>query len=445
MASFSFPSELNYSMLSSMYPSKKSEYRRQPINTRTFNTPGEEIQLILSKMDNSFWNPDTLAINFTVQYTCPATSSSYILGNGYSHFSRQVWTANSNGQKIETIQNPAELVNAVMNMTVEGFTKQSLATSMGFGEGLGYTNLGRNIVNGGAAEAVITQSFSIPVIGIMNTTKLIPAFVSDLQLDLTLNSLSRFIYEATDAVEPTAFAINSIEIVCESLTLEAASMAELLAMYPGILKLKSSSYLYGASQLAAGAVGVQDITYSHSLISLTEFIWWSSIANAGDKTFGGINPNLGANGYNLIINSTPYPSQPVKCDRGAECFYQLQKAWGSVYSTSHSGSITRSNFLKANSVPNPNTTEYSAYTQAGTAANAVVNSNSNKWYACIDLELINNFKDALYSGISTKDGTHTFRLNIDRALGAACALHYYSKFDVVLEFDYINRAVNVIQ
>lgn len=58
---------------------------------------------------------------------------------------------------------------------------------------------------------------------------------------------------------------------------------------------------------------------------------------------------------------------------------------------------------------------------------------------------MHNFKDALYSGINTKDGTNTFRLNIDRALPAVTtAISYYSHFDVVLEFDYINRVVNVI-
>jgi len=138
----------------------------------------------------------------------------------------------------------------------------------------------------------------------------------------------------------------------------------------------------------------------------------------------------------------PHPVQPVKCDKLAECMYQIKKAWGSLYSTDNNGTIARSNFRKAGT----SSGEYKAYTSGAlTDSNLGNASYSNKWYACIDLELINNFKDAMYSGINTKDGTHTFRLNIDRALPAyTFAISYYSHFDVVLEFDYINRVVNVI-
>jgi len=122
--------------------------------------------------------------------------------------------------------------------------------------------------------------------------------------------------------------------------------------------------------------------------------------------------------------------------------YQINKAWGSLYSTDNNGTIARSNFRKAGTASG----EYKAYTSGALTDNNLVNPlYSNKWYACIDLELINNFKDALCSGINTKDRTHTFRLNIDRAPpGYTFAISYYSHFDVVLEFDYINRVVNVI-
>lgn len=442
MANFAFPSELSYNMLANMYPSKKSEYRRQPINTREFSNAGEEVQLVLSKMENSFYDPNTLAINFVVEYPTSGNTQACILGNGYSHFSRQVWRANKNGALLETIQNPAELVNTLHNMTIEGQTKDSMALSLGYQDGWGYTNLGRRITNDAHLK---TQSYSIPLVGIMNNTKLIPAFISDLQLDLTLNQASNFIVSFTDlnapAALPTSFIIKKIEIVCEALTLEASSMAELLAAYPGLLSLKSESFIYTSSQLNVDDQGVKDITYAHSLNSLTEFIWWASPTDAVDKSFGGVNPNLGANGWQLIINSTPYPSQPVKCDRVAECYYQIQKAWGSLYSASHSGSFTRKNFARAIDAAG----EYTGYRTAMPEVAAVASEHSNKFYNVIDLEVINNFKDSLYSGINTKDGTHTFRLNIDRQLTTAATIHIYSKFDVILNFDYVNGEVNVVQ
>jgi len=318
MSNFSFPEELNYSMLASMYPSRKSEYRRQPLNTRVFSTAGEDIQLILSEQENSFYNTNILAVNFTVQYT-GAPVNSYLIGSGYSHFSRQVWTAISSCTKMETIQNPGQLFNAVMNMTVDANTKQNGEPTMGFANG-GYTNYGRSITTND-----VIQSYSLPLIGIMNTNKLLPAFISDFQLDLTLDAITNYIVTATDITSalPTGVAITNVEIVCEVLTLEASAMAELLRDYPGIIRMKSSSYLFGSSQLSALDSGVKDIIYSHSLNSLTEFIWWASPSDASDKTYGGVNSNLGSGGYQLIINSMPHPVQPVKCDRVAEAMYQI--------------------------------------------------------------------------------------------------------------------------
>ena len=180
MANFAFPSELSYNTLANMYPSKKSEYRRQPINTREFSTAGEDVSMVLSKMENSFYDTNTLAVNFVVDYITGDTTNACLLGNGYSHFSRQVWTAIKGGSKLETIQNPAELVNTLHNMTLEAFTKDSMSLSLGYESNCGYTNFGRVIDN---SPQLKTQSYSIPLVGIMNTNKLLPAFVSDLQLD----------------------------------------------------------------------------------------------------------------------------------------------------------------------------------------------------------------------------------------------------------------------
>jgi hypothetical protein len=46
-------------------------------------------------MENTFYDPNTMTINFTVDYTgvsagVAGADASYILGYGYSHFLRQV-------------------------------------------------------------------------------------------------------------------------------------------------------------------------------------------------------------------------------------------------------------------------------------------------------------------------------------------------------------------
>ena len=54
MSVLGFPEELNFQSLKSMYPSRKMEYRKAPMNAQTFSTAGQDIQLVLSKMENTF-------------------------------------------------------------------------------------------------------------------------------------------------------------------------------------------------------------------------------------------------------------------------------------------------------------------------------------------------------------------------------------------------------
>ena len=136
---------------------------------------------------------------------------------------------------------------------------------------------------------------------------------------------------------------------------------------------------------------------------------------------------------------------------------QNQKAFGALYSSNHSGSICKANFIKASTASTAvgGTGEYIAYnikpvkcagTDAALYAAWALYSNANKWYQVLDLEIINNLKETLYTGISTKGSTNTLRLNIDRPLSNAThAIHFYSCFDIILEFDYTNQVINVIQ
>jgi hypothetical protein len=460
MSVLGFPEELNFQSLKSMYPSRKQEYRKAPMNSQTFTSAGQDMQLVLSKMENTFYDPQTLCVNFTVDYLgitaggagaaygTAGVDGSFLLGSAYSHFSRQVVRPIS-GQPIETIDNPSMLVNAILNMTTDSYEKFALSTTMGFSPISAFTNLGTLIDNSTLINNK-TQSFSIPLIGCLNTAKLIPGFITDIEIDLTLNNLTNFIVSATNLTNanPTGYTIRNVELVCEAITLEESGMQQILAMFPGAFKLKSQSYLYGSSSLQSGAgPGTYDITYSHSLNSLKQFIWWSSPLNAWEKNYAGVCPNL--TGWQLLIGSTAYPQQLVKADRPSECFMQNQKSFGSLYSTSHSGSATKYNFAKASKVGGATATgEYAVYNQQpASMAGFIVAANANKWYQALDLEIINSLKETLYTGISTKGSTNTLRLNIGvQGLEAQPhAVHFYSSFDVILEFDYANQMINVIQ
>ena len=242
MSVLGFPEELNFNQLKSMYPSRKMEYRKAPMNAQTFSTAGQDIQLVLSKMENTFYDPNTLSVNFTVDYAgagagTSGTDASFLLGNAYSHFSRQVVRPIS-GQPIETIDNPSLLVNTIMNITTDPSEKVALSTTMGFLHSKEFTNLGA-LIDGTTAFNNATQSYSIPLIGCLNTSKLIPGFISDIEIDLTLNNIANFIINVTADDNVSGVTIKNVELVCEAITLEQSGMAQLLAMFPGAIKLKS--------------------------------------------------------------------------------------------------------------------------------------------------------------------------------------------------------------
>ena len=186
MSVLGFPEELNFQSLKSMYPSRKTEYRKAPMNSQTFSTAGQDIQLVLAKMENTFYDPNTLCVNFTVDYAgigagTEGTNGSFLLGNAYSFFSRQVVRPIS-GQPIETIDNPSLLVNTIMNMTTDSFEKLALSSTMGFYHQDAFTNLGALIDNDTLLNTK-SQSYSIPLVGCLNTSKFIPAFITDIEID----------------------------------------------------------------------------------------------------------------------------------------------------------------------------------------------------------------------------------------------------------------------
>ena len=115
----------------------------------------------------------------------------------------------------------------------------------------------------------------MPIIGILNTHKLIPLFCDEIELDFTVNNATNFLVTVfTTGTSSTTFQLEDIEIVGDVLTLEESGFNELLKMYPNGMSIKSESYLYGTSSIAAGATvkGSFDITYSHGLNSF-KFIW----------------------------------------------------------------------------------------------------------------------------------------------------------------------------
>jgi len=455
MSSYGIPEELTYESLSRLYPSVKSEYRKNPVNG-SFFLSGSDIQVRINKTQRSFLNPATLCLNFRVKHTINMGATApgagnvgiTILGNALSYFSQQVVKPIS-GQWQDTISYPGLISNTIMNMTTLGAEKDSMI-SLGYNgvDGAGYTNTGdviKNSTSGTNTAETVYRSYSVPIIGILNTHKLVPLFCDEIELNFTVNNADNFIVTTLPATTTIgAFQLEDIEIVGDLLTLEESGFNELLKMYPTGMSIKSESYLYGASSIPANAKGPYDIPYSHGLNSLKKFIWWASPAQQWEKSYGGVNPNL--QNYQLMIGASAYPQLAVKSYSLAEQFYQNQKSFGAFVSTAHCGSCDRNTMNKCSApvAGSRFTSEFVTYTstQPTTLAGLISPINSNKYYCSLDLELINQLKNTLYSGISTKGSTNLMRLTV--AEQCAAVVHnitYYSVYDAVITFDFMNGQI----
>ena len=460
MSDYKIPDELTYENISRMYPCVKQEYRKTPKNGSSF-TSGD-IQMVINKLSRSFGNPATLCLNFRVRHaitygaTAPVASANNIaiLGNALSYFSQQLVKPVS-GQWQDTISYPGLISNVLMNMTTDPFEKQGMV-SMGFNGSVatsGYSNVG-DIVTSVTTTANATEyiycSYSVPILGILNTNKLIPLFCDDIEIDFTINNQVNFLlsFIATANAIYAGFQIEDVEIVMDTLTLEETGFNALISQYPNGMSIKSESYLYGSSSLPATGLGTYDITYSHGLNSLKKFIWWSSPANSWELLYGGVNPNL--QNYQLFIGSTAYPQLAIKSYSAAEVYYQLSKSFGAFISTSHSGSINKQSLIKC-SLPlagSKFTQEYVAYIAArpttfDTAATSIYYpNNASKYYNSLDVEVINQLKNSIYSGISTKGSSNLLRVTIGAPLAAQIHnITFYSVYDSVITFDWQNGAI----
>ena len=441
------PSELNFSLPSSMVPSRKFELRVQPYGQSTFNTAGQSIKVTLPQMQRTLYNFQTAYILGTITFSLVSGSTvdtdfAYLLGSWYSLFSRQVVRAGS-GYVLETIDNPGLLANSIISMTMNDSERKCLESAFGFNAASPSSNLGPQLnvkaPFGGTDTATLNFTFAIPLIGLLNNSKLWPAWnAGDLEIELTLADVNTFITNKTAGKGVSGYSIGAVEFVTECLELAPEAYNMIMAQNPEKVVLKTQTYSYGSSSLAAKqGAGTVDIPFQIKVNSLKQLIWYSSPADAADKNFGGVNPNL--ENWQFVVNGISYPQRPVQAKYPAESFLQNQKSFGSVYSPSHSGSSARLQF-------NTGSTAYNPYYRAYTTAFANLPTQSNKWYQCLDLETINSNKESLYSGISTNGTTCTIRLNINTALADAVHnVQYWSCQDVMVVMDMIAGITSVVQ
>eukprot|EP00981_Chlorochromonas_danica_P015107 scaffold10504_cov244-Ochromonas_danica.AAC.1 len=137
-----------------------------------------------------------------------------------------------------------------------------------------------------------------------------------------------------------------MELVYDTIEIQQPFYGQLLAAHNNVLTIKSNYYQYGSTMsMVSGSTGNQQLTMAHKVRSMKQLIWACVPSDAWEMDYSGVNPNL--TDWCLSIDTKQYPQRAVSVRSVSEAYYQNSKAFGSVYSSSHSGNCRRATFAKA--------------------------------------------------------------------------------------------------
>ena len=452
------PYELIFDLPSSMLDSRKIEQRIQPYSQSQYTSAGQIAKFTIPQTDRTLASGQTMYLTgkLVLDGLSNTAASNYaILGSFYSMFSRQVVLAN--GTVWETIEKPGELVNLLINMTMNSSEKVSQSNSLGcasYQDEDSTSNIGLKIgmVSGLTTDTSTivnklkqTISFAIPIIGVLDANKYIPMWNSNIDLELTINALQNWFTAVETLAALTGseiFTLSDLELVFDSIELSPESFNMVMSNYPQKVFIKSQSYLAGTGNVSSGISGGQDIPINARLSSMKQlFFYFNNSTNCADQTFGGINPN--ANDIVFITNGKYYPQRPIKCTNPSECYMQIQKSFGSIKTYSHSGCIGKNEFCRRDKVDTDKMYKTTQTSKTALGSRSDGTGGGNKFYLAIDTEIINTNKASLYNGIQTGVNSN-IRVNIADPLTNGYTCFYWCCYDVLLEMDFttgISRAI----
>jgi hypothetical protein len=453
--SVALPSELDFSLPASLPDNRSYEIRTQPTNGATFastaTSGGSVIQLSLPLLQRSFYESNTMyltgritMVNSLAAGTAQTTGIALSPGGIYGLFSRMTVRA-SNGNTLDDIQNVGFLANLLLKAGITFAERISLVNTMLLGQD-GTSNLGLIVNVQNAPGQGTLLDFSMPMIGLLNMTKYLPAYGSELIIELTLATGNQFAPVVNgNGATITSVTVSNLELVSQVLEFSPSSFAMIQAQYPEKIVLKSETYSFGSSTIAGGTIGTVDIPFNIRVNSLKRLFAIFSPSNVSEGIgYGGVCPN--AQGIQFVSNGIQYPQRAVQCARPAEAYSQWLKAFGGLYSAEKSGQFTLSGFRRASTAYVASV--YGAYTAAEAAATVdkIAVAGSNMWYFALDLESLSNHKDAMYNGVNTTGSSANY-IRVDIATALAAVPHtvsYFSCHDILLNIDLVSGVVSTI-
>jgi hypothetical protein len=452
--SVALPSELDFSLPASLPDNRSYELRTQPTNGATFvsSTGGAVIQLSLPLLQRSFYESNTMyltgRITVTSSLAAGAAGATDIFLNPagiYGAFSR-LTVRSANGNTLDDIQQPGYIANMLLKAGLTFAERISCSNTMLLGDFPNNLGLSFNLAN--TPGRTKTLDFCMPMIGLLNMTKYLPAYGTELIIELTLASVNSFAPVVNGASATlTDMTFTNLELVSQVLEFSPSAFQMIQAQYPDKVVLKSETYSFGSSTIAGGTVGTVDIPFNIRVNSLKRLLMACSPSTVIEGVgYGSVCPN--ANGIQFVSNGIQYPQRAVQCSRPAEVYGQFQKAFGGLYSADKTGAITIGGFRRASTAYV--TEVYGAFTAAPAAATvdkgALALAAPNSWYFVLDLEALSNHKESMYNGVNTTGSSSNYiRVDIQTALAATPhTVSYFSAHDVLLNIDLAAGIVSTI-
>ena len=434
------PQEMNFQLPASLPSCKNFEVRVQPVNAQSF-VYGNTIQIdIPCGRRGQYLDPTTTYIRFKATYThagAISTDESKLLGSGYSYFNKQEVYGN-NSVQLETISELGVLANTLLNTQLNLADKMGLSSGLGFGHdslAASYSSCGHRIF----ALAVIenlTFEYALPIIGILGsgTDKMIPVgSFYGLRLELTMDNFTNFVIDKT-ANATTSCTISEVEFVGNIIELSPESQSLVEMQNPSKIHIRSQSYRTSTNTLnALASAGLYDLLIGSRVSSLKSMYITCSPANAAEKKFALVNPNL-TQGTCLVLAGSNYPQRTINPSyHPADCFIELQKSLGALSIVNYNGCIAKNAY-------------YTGSTQTGlmvayNTAFATILTNPSQFFLGFDCETVAH-RGGLLSGININTAPSFFRAQVDSVLSNSTHTFYFFAYhDLILEIDVLAKNI----
>jgi hypothetical protein len=350
------PTEIDYTLPSSLPSARSREVRVSPINGNNFTIPASSQVLqfdIPCSNPGDYLDPTTTYVRFKVTYVNTggvlATDYSRLIGSSYSFFNLQRVLGN-NSTVLEEINEVGVLTNMLYQAQMNDSDKRGVSSMLGFAFDISQPDYASATVGhkifGDALTQNLTFEYACPLIGILGsgTNKLLPVGkIFGIRLELTLDIPANFIMNTT-ANGITSYTISEIEFVANYVTLGPESQMLVDRLNPDKIHIRTQSWKQTAGVLPVGISGSNEVLCNIRVNSLKSIFLASSTSTAAEGKFSGVCPNLGS-GTGWLVAGQLIPQRSLDpSTKTADCFAELQKSMGALNCVNYNGCISKSGY-----------------------------------------------------------------------------------------------------